>query len=162
MPESKPAAGRTAVTRGEVCVVAAESRQALLCRAKELRVFLDTVPAASLKDLSFTLGTRIFGQGHRLGIVAASTDDLAHKLDHAARALSDPACRRIRDKSGIYYFEEPSGAQGRLAFLFPGEGSQYPNMLSELCLAFPEARACFDRVDRAFADHERGYLPSDF
>ena len=46
--------------------------------------------------------------------------------------------------------------------MFPGEGAQYPNMLADLCLQFPEARAVFDRIDRLYADHPRGHLLSDW
>jgi phosphopantetheine--protein transferase-like protein len=63
--------------------------------------------------------------------------------------------------SGIYYEAEPLGREGKLAYLFPGEGAQYPNMLADLCLHFPEVRECFDKADRAYADHPRGYVPSD-
>ena len=46
--------------------------------------------------------------------------------------------------------------------MFPGEGAQYPNMLSDLCLQFEEARAVFDRIDRIYAEHPRGHLLSDW
>ena len=72
------------------------------------------------------------------------SQDLGPKLAHALARLADPHCRQIKDSRGIYFFEEPS-ATGKLAFLFPGEGSQYLNMLLDLCLHFPQVRACFDR-----------------
>src|SRR5256885_9263434 len=160
MPGTKRGAG--APGRGEVVVVAAVSRPALQERLRSVAALLRAAPESSLRDIAFSLNRDLGGLPSRLGLVASSTEDLARKIEHALKGIADPACRRIKDKSGIYYFEEPLGPRGRLAFLFPGEGSQYPDMLSDLCIAFPEARACFDRVDRAFAGHERGYLPSDF
>ena len=46
--------------------------------------------------------------------------------------------------------------------MFPGEGAQYPGMLADLCLHFPEAREAFDRIDRLYADHPRGHVLSDW
>jgi [acyl-carrier-protein] S-malonyltransferase len=38
---------------------------------------------------------------------------------------------------------------GKIAFVFPGQGSQYPGMGKELAEKYPAARAVFDEADRA-------------
>jgi [acyl-carrier-protein] S-malonyltransferase len=38
---------------------------------------------------------------------------------------------------------------GQIAFMFPGQASQYPGMGKELAENFPEARAVFDEADKA-------------
>ncbi len=155
----------------EVCILEGATRGDLVEQADRLVRFLDSAipsensaePAFSLTDLAASLNQGL-SQGNntcRLALVATSLKDLRQKLDRAMKRLSDPGCRRIKDVSGIYFNAEPLGRDGRLAFLFPGEGSQYPNMLADLCIHFPEVRECFDRCDRIFAGHARGYGLSD-
>ena len=38
---------------------------------------------------------------------------------------------------------------GKVAFVFPGQASQYPGMGKELANKFPAARAVFDEADKA-------------
>src|SRR4029077_12064941 len=38
---------------------------------------------------------------------------------------------------------------GKLAFLFPGQGSQYPGMGKELAESHPAARSVFDEADKS-------------
>jgi malonyl CoA-acyl carrier protein transacylase len=97
----------------------------------------------------------------RMAVVGLSHTDLAAKLERAIKRLGDPKTRNIKEIEGIYQFKEPLGLNGKLAFLFPGEGSQYRNMLGDLCIHFPEVRRVFDLMDRAYENHPRDYLPSD-
>jgi acyl transferase domain-containing protein/phosphopantetheinyl transferase len=146
----------------EVCVLEGTSRQDLVEKGERLQVYLNRAGQIRLKDLAYTLNYQLENKAYRLAIVAASGEDLGQKLAHAQRRLADPRCQQIKDSRGIYFFEEPLSRQGKLAFLFPGEGAQYENMLLDLCLHFPEVRTCFDLADRAFIDHSRNYLPSDY
>jgi len=148
----------------EVFILEGDSPQALLDTASELVAALDRGRELALADLAFTLSQQLgAGAGkRRLAVVAASPEDLRHKLGQAIEKLRDPNCRRIKTTSGIYYEAEPLGREAKVVFVFPGEGAQYPHMLAGLCLQFAEARAAFDRVDRLYAGHPRGHLLSDW
>ncbi|HCF27255.1 MAG TPA: 6-deoxyerythronolide-B synthase, partial [Cyanobacteria bacterium UBA11049] len=112
-----------------------------------------------LANLAYTLSGLARGT-HRLAIVAKDIADLQTKLHLALEKLTDLECTRLQIQSGIYYTDPKSFAEpGKTAFLFPGEGSQYPNMLADLCLHFPKVRAWFDTLDENFPDKNE-YLPS--
>ncbi len=147
----------------EVVVLSAEDRGELLARGAELRRLLADNPDLALVDLAYTLNcpeSVIAPTPARLAIVASSIADLGAKLEHALGRLTDPGCHRIEEPTGIYYTDTPLHAPGAVAFLFPGMGSQYVNMLADLCIHFPAVRASFDQMDRVFAQQNRGYLPS--
>ncbi|HKP13239.1 MAG TPA: acyltransferase domain-containing protein, partial [Blastocatellia bacterium] len=96
----------------------------------------------------------------RLAIVAGSVDELSKKLAQGMKKLAAPDCARIKDRSGIFFFEQPLGREGKLAFMFPGYGSEYVNMLADLCMHFPEVRSHFDNLDKVFLHSRREPLPS--
>ena len=148
----------------EVCILEGDSPQALADAASELLSALERDPEIALADLAFTLSQELGGTPapRRLALVATSTEDLVGKLGQAIEKLRQPDCRRIKTTSGIYYESEPLGPGGKVVYVFPGEGAQYQNMLSDLCLQFEEARAVFDRIDRIYAQHPRGHLLSDW
>lgn len=145
----------------EVCILSAPSRAELIQRGQQLQRFLQARPPVQLKDLAYTLNVPLHPGPARLAIVASSREDLQYKLDHALQRLVDPQCDRIKDSQGLYFFEPSVRASGRLAFLFPGEGSQYVNMLADLCIYFPEVREKFDLIDRLCTGPTRNYAPSD-
>ncbi len=147
----------------EVCIFEAESREDLIHQATDLGSHLAAATdPPRIQDVAYSLSRQLEALPYRLSIVAASVPDLVEKLEHAVKRLSDPECQQIKDNRGIYFFDQPISQQGQLAFMFPGEGAQYTNMLLDLCLHFPEVRACFDLADRPFIDHPRNFLPSDF
>jgi acyl transferase domain-containing protein/phosphopantetheinyl transferase (holo-ACP synthase) len=148
----------------EVCILEGDSAPALADAARELLGALERDPAIALADLAFTLSQELGGtpEPRRLALVASSTEDLVAKLALAIEKLSEPDCQRIKATAGVYYEAEPLGPGGKIVYVFPGEGAQYPNMLADLCLQFEEARAVFDRIDRIYAEHPRGHLLSDW
>jgi len=81
----------------------------------------------------------------RLAIVANSLDDLMSKLASAVAALKNP--EEMRGPTGIYLTAQTPATSGKVAFLFPGQGSQHVEMLRDLALAFPLVRATFEEAD---------------
>lgn len=89
-----------------------------------------------LRDLAAqTAAETATGSGAvQVAVVAADLDELAARLERA-RAFTPGAGVHVREESA-----EP----GRVAFLFPGQGSQRPGMLGELFMAFPALRGLLD------------------
>ncbi len=83
----------------------------------------------------------------RLAIVATSPEDLQAKLTKAKTALESK--QPLNDSQGIYLAFGPP--RGKIAFLFPGQGSQKPHMLRELALHFPEFRASLEQAEQSLA-----------
>lgn len=79
-----------------------------------------------------------------LAVVATSLADLKDKLSAALEALPK-ATDAHTDPRGIYFALKPTAA--KVALLFPGQGSQYPDMLAQTAMAFAEVREVIDRAE---------------
>ncbi len=145
----------------ELVVIEGSDRAALRSQVERIRIYVQSATGVPLRDIAFTLAESRSDLAHVLGIVAASTGDLVAKLTRAATLLADEKTTQIKDPKGIYYFGDSSNKGGKLALLFPGEGAQYLNMLSDLCIHFPEVRTFFDSADRAVGGTGRYPLSAD-
>ncbi|WP_259316096.1 type I polyketide synthase [Capillimicrobium parvum] len=138
----------------EAFLLAGASRDELTAAVAGLRRLVERHPDAALVDLAAAADAQRPSGGARLAVVAATREDLEARLAEVARRLADPECTRIRDRAGVYFAAE-TGAAGGVAFLFPGEASQYPGMLADVCLHVPAAREWFDVLDRASLGTDR-------
>ncbi|MFF3884290.1 SDR family NAD(P)-dependent oxidoreductase [Streptomyces sp. NPDC001914] len=86
-----------------------------------------------LRDLALSAARRADAcpDPARVAVVAADVDELIGRLRRALAGEHDPA-------HGVHLAGDPAG--GKVAFLFPGQGSQRPGMFTDLFVAFPELR----------------------
>ncbi len=106
-----------------------------------------------LADLAFTVSLAAPAPSREqaaLAIVAESLEDLQAKLAVAAELVTGDAERR-HAPNGVHWTRAPLAADGAVAFLFPGQGSQTVDMARDLTVAFPQAREPFELADRVLA-----------
>jgi len=142
----------------ELFLWGAASPAGLEATLDKLQPALDAEPRPALRALAAAVCSAAAANGAareealRLAIVATDHADLQAKLGVAREALR-AGRTQLQDRKGVYL----GGARpaGKLAFLFPGQGSQAPHMLRDLALHFPHLRLACERADRALA----GRLP---
>ena len=147
-----------------------ETQSELSVKARSLVVTLDSEFARAhlrLQDVAYSLATARQPIGDKqpaltLAIVASSFDDLLAKLTRGRGPSGRLGMRADPGDDGHLLRLKAAGSKGKVAFLFPGEGSPYVNMLAGLCAAFPEVREVFDQGDRLARANGDSFLPSDY
>jgi len=120
--------------------VSARSEAALRAQAERLRAHLAERPELAAPDVARSLVDTRTRFEHRAAVVGSGRDDLLRGLGRLAGATS-PGRREARGRS----------VAGGLAFVFPGQGGQWPGMARALSAASPvfaaRMRACARALD---------------
>ena len=149
-----------ATGRSELVLVSAADDEALVGEISRLVAFLDRVPDVPLADVAYTCS--LTNGPAVLALVVSSVNELRARL-FSARSRIAAGAARIRDKSGTYYFREHLVGEGvgKLAFVYPGVMSYYPDMLRDIAILHPECRSAFDELEEALSDNP-DFTPSSF
>ncbi|MER5362766.1 SDR family NAD(P)-dependent oxidoreductase, partial [Streptomyces sp. NPDC002785] len=124
-------------------LLSARGEDGLRAQAQRLRARIGEQPGTAgadrtesgLTDLGYSLVTTRAALEHRAALVAADPDEALHALDALARGEADPA-QVLR---GV-------ATEGKVAFLFSGQGSQRLGMGRELYAAHPVFAEALDAI----------------
>ncbi|MFQ5411359.1 MAG: beta-ketoacyl synthase N-terminal-like domain-containing protein, partial [Phycisphaerae bacterium] len=141
--------------RVQIVALSAETTDGLSAQLDDWRTFLagERVDEAAMayragqSRRSFTTG-----HAHRLVMVLNRESDWAAFVEEARGALDAGDIESALSSKGIFY--GAGTPDGGLAFLFPGQGSQYVNMGLDLCCTFPDLSESFAEAEGAVDDAE--------
>lgn len=139
------AAAAPAAPGPHLLVLSAHRPEALteMARAFALRLG-ETTEASGLHEVCYTAGARRTHHDHRLAMVANSRDEMIETLH---------AHLRGERRRGLAGGRRIAGHRRRVAFVFPGQGSQWRGMTRELFAREPVFRQTIERCDEAMRAH---------
>jgi len=107
---------------------------------------LEQVRQGQLPEKTFPTADQLAG-AERLAIDYADAEELTKRVEKTLKALEseNPGAWQALTAQGIF---RGSGQPGKVVFMFPGQGSQYVNMLRDLCEIEPVVAETFREADR--------------
>ncbi len=138
--------------------LSAKDETALRQLASRFVEYVSEHPTISLGDICFTAASGRNHFAYRMAAPAGSTGEMAEKLSSFVKG---------EDAAGIVIGKTQGTKRSKIAFLFTGQGSQYPGMSRELYDTQPTFRREMDRCAEILKSHlERPLLsvvfPQDF
>ncbi len=121
--------------------------------------FSDTGQGPRLRTALHPLTASGLGAGTRVGMAVLAVDEIPKKLEQAQKAATNPAQARLAFNQGV--FINKGKPQGKVAFLFPGQGTQYVNMFRDLAQKYEVVRTTFEEADRLLLSELEGVKLTD-
>lgn len=145
----------------ELVVISANDEAALVQEMERILGFIGRAPEVPLIDVAYTCS--LTHGASAISIIANDIPSFRARLVSAVERLQKGGAKRLRDKSGTYYFSDHLLGEngGKLAFVYPGVMGFYPDMMRDLAIDFPECRSAFDELEAAFAG-DAEFTPSSF
>lgn len=145
----------------ELVLLSASSKDELIENLYLLSELISRNHDIKLSELAYTINCQFnaIQTEYRLGIVASTLTDLDSKAKKAVEIVETESQFEI---PGIHYKKEGNSANEKTAYLLPGLGSAYENMLWDLYLVHPVTREIFDLFDQTANEFSNTTLPSRF
>jgi len=90
----------------------------------------------------------------RLGFVAKNPMEAKEKLEIAFKTLKE-SDRKAWSKQDVFYRERAIDENSKIVTLFPGQGSQYANMLADITTSYREIQDMFEVIDNIMIDMKK-------
>ena len=133
----------------EIFAIDAKTPSELLAKCQNLHAEF-TGENAELKRYDYLqshTGHSIPEKHARLAFVAKDLDKTVNLLQAAIKQLENDSASSWEHPLGIYYKPEAVDVKGRIVALFPGQGSQYVSMASQVANDYPEMRKVMASMD---------------
>ncbi|MBN2039385.1 MAG: acyltransferase domain-containing protein, partial [Spirochaetes bacterium] len=140
---------------GEAVVIGGSSWQDINDRLNSLQQTVTPASVGSLRDLVKRFNIESNSMDYRLGISSYSVEDFLSKFDAAREGFDNIKKRMVLKNKGLFYGEdllEKKKSLAKVCVMFPGQGSQYANMLKDLYNKYNVVRDTFHEADEIMYD----------
>ncbi|HJU25726.1 MAG TPA: beta-ketoacyl synthase N-terminal-like domain-containing protein [Rhodanobacteraceae bacterium] len=140
-PTHARAPGRLTCWPSELCVMSGDSVETLVQKLERLVDALAANPQWSVAEVAAALAREDRNAEHRIAILARDVGELTTNIALAIGKVREGAETLGATRARVVYGRRRM--DGKLGFIFPGEGSQYPGMFADVAV-FPEVQRWLD------------------